>query len=47
MSSLLGRSKAEDVPLILSDFERIFEANYREKLAEANKRIEDLLAQKK
>jgi hypothetical protein len=47
MTSLLGRSRPEDVPFVLADFQRIFEANYREKLTEANKRIEDLVNQKK
>lgn len=47
MNSLLGRSKPEETPLVLADFQRIFEANYVEKLVEANQRIEDLLAQKK
>lgn len=33
MNSLLGRSKAEETPLVLADFQRIFEANYVDKLA--------------
>jgi hypothetical protein len=28
MNSVLGRSKPEETHLILSDFQRIFEANY-------------------
>ena len=33
MNSLLGRSKAEETPLVLADFQRIFEASYVDKLA--------------
>ena len=32
MNSIVGRSKQEDVPLIMADLQRIFEANYVEKL---------------
>lgn len=39
MNSVLGRSRSEDAPLILADFQRIFEADYVEKLSEANQRI--------
>ena len=42
MSSVLGRSKPEDAPFIMADFQRIFQTNYVQKLAEANKRIENL-----
>lgn len=47
MNSVLGRSKPEDAPLILTDFQRVFQANYVEKLAEANSRISDLMAGQK
>lgn len=33
MNSLLGRSKPEETPLVLADFQRIFEASYVDKLA--------------
>ena len=40
VNNIVGRSRQEDVPLIISDLQRIFEANYIEKLSEANKKIE-------
>ena len=40
VNSIVGRSRQEDVPLIISDLQRIFEANYIEKLSEANKKME-------
>lgn len=42
MNSILGRSRQEDVPFIMADLQRIFEAGYVEKLAEANQKIEEL-----
>lgn len=47
MNSVLGRCKQEEVPLVLADFQRIFEANYVERIAEANQRIEDLVQAKR
>ena len=42
ISSIVGRSRQEDAPLIMGDIKKIFEANYIEKLEEAKKRIEEL-----
>ena len=42
MGSILGRSRQEDVPIIMADLQRIFEAGYIEKLMEANRKIEEL-----
>lgn len=42
ISSIVGRSKKEDVPIIMADLERIFESGYVQKLAEANQKIEEL-----
>ena len=41
-SVLIGRSKQEDVPFVLNELKRIFEADYVSKLLEANLRIGDL-----
>ena len=32
ISSVVGRSRQEDAPLIMADIKKIFEANYIEKL---------------
>ena len=42
MNTIVGRSKQEDVPLIMSEFQRIFEADYTTKLAQAQQQIEEL-----
>lgn len=42
MNSIVGRSRQEDVPIIMADLQRIFEAGYVERLAEANQRIQEL-----
>jgi len=41
-SVIIGRSRQEDVPFVLAEFQRIFEAEYVNKLAEANLKITDL-----
>ena len=42
MTSIVGRSRQEDVPLILAELQRIFESDYNSKLATANSRIQEL-----
>ena len=41
---VIGRSKQEDIPFVLAELKRIFEADYSSKLGEANLRIADLQA---
>ena len=42
MNTIVGRSKQEDVPLIVSELQRVFEADYVTKLAQAQQQIEEL-----
>lgn len=41
-SVVIGRSRQEDVPFVIAELKRIFEADYVAKLSEANLRIADL-----
>lgn len=41
-STIIGRSRQEDVPIIMADLQRIFEADYVNKLCEANAKIKEL-----
>jgi hypothetical protein len=42
-SVIIGRSRQEDVPFVVAELKRVFEAEYVSKLAEANLKIQDLL----
>ena len=42
---IINRSKQEDVPFVVAELKRIFEADYVSKLCEANQRISDLQEQ--
>lgn len=42
VSTVIGRSRQEDVPYIVAEFQRIFEADYVNKLAETNEKIKNL-----
>ena len=35
MNTIVGRSRQEDIPLILAELQRIFETDYASKLAQA------------
>lgn len=39
MSTIVGRSKQEDVPLIIAEMQRIFEADYMTRLSAAVQKI--------
>lgn len=41
-STIIGRSKQEDVPFIVAELQRVFEADYISKLAEANNPLKEL-----
>lgn len=41
-SVIIGRSRQEDVPFVVAELKRVFEADYVSKLAEANLKIQDL-----
>lgn len=41
-SVVIGRSRQEDVPFVIAELKRVFDADYAGKLSEANLRIIDL-----
>jgi hypothetical protein len=41
-SVVIGRSRQEDVPFVIAELKRVFDADYAGKLSEANLRIADL-----
>lgn len=43
-SVIIGRSRQEDVPFVMAELKRVFEAEYVSKLAEAQFKISDLQA---
>lgn len=42
MSTIIGRSRQEDVPLIIAEIQRIFEADYVTRLSAALQKIQQL-----
>lgn len=42
MNTIIGRSRQEDVPLIIAEMQRIFESDYSTRLVAALQKIEDL-----
>lgn len=44
MNTIIGRSKQEDVPAVMAEFQRIFESDYITKLELAHQKIQELQA---
>jgi len=42
-NSIVGRSRQEDVPLIMAEFQRIFEMDYVTKLSETENKLKETL----
>ena len=42
MTTIIGRSRQEDTPLILSEMQRIFETDYSTRLSAALAKIDEL-----
>lgn len=42
MNTIIGRSRQQDVPLIIAEMQRIFEADYATRLNAALQKIEEL-----